>query len=192
MNNMFSKAAIWVVIALVLFMVFKQFDNRSLATNAKSIAYSDFISEVKAGHIKDATIEDRTIVATTQDGTKVTVKVSGKGQVIAGGKITATAANGILEFTLDAGDVAEIVAQALEPVAAASTVAAPLPRIPAGLPAPIGIPASMPSSAWAKPASALPAAAPCPAPLPVGKPIRLTCMHYPLYCPKTPGAHPSL
>ncbi|MBW9333985.1 MULTISPECIES: ATP-dependent zinc metalloprotease FtsH [Herbaspirillum] len=71
MNNMFSKAAIWVVIALVLFMVFKQFDNRSLATNAKSIAYSDFISEVKAGHIKDATIEDRTIVATTQDGTKV-------------------------------------------------------------------------------------------------------------------------
>ncbi|MFJ3047804.1 ATP-dependent zinc metalloprotease FtsH [Herbaspirillum chlorophenolicum] len=71
MNNMFSKAAIWVVIALVLFMVFKQFDSRSMASNAKAIAYSDFISEVKAGHIKDATIEDRTIVATTQDGTKV-------------------------------------------------------------------------------------------------------------------------
>ncbi|MBO9537669.1 ATP-dependent zinc metalloprotease FtsH [Herbaspirillum sp.] len=71
MNNMFSKAAIWVVIALVLFMVFKQFDSRSMASNAKGIAYSDFISEVKAGHIKDATIEDRTIVATTQDGTKV-------------------------------------------------------------------------------------------------------------------------
>jgi len=70
-NNMFSKAAIWVVIALVLFMVFKQFDSRSMATNAKPIAYSDFISEVKAGHIKDATIEDRNIIATTQDGTKV-------------------------------------------------------------------------------------------------------------------------
>ncbi|MBP1315725.1 ATP-dependent zinc metalloprotease FtsH [Herbaspirillum sp. WGmk3] len=68
---MFSKAAIWVVIALVLFMVFKQFDSRSMATNAKPIAYSDFISEVKAGHIKDATIEDRNIIATTQDGTKV-------------------------------------------------------------------------------------------------------------------------
>ncbi|KAF1043321.1 MAG: ATP-dependent zinc metalloprotease FtsH [Herbaspirillum frisingense] len=68
---MFSKAAIWVVIALVLFMVFKQFDSRSMASNAKAIAYSDFITEVKAGHIKDATIEDRTIVATTQDGTKV-------------------------------------------------------------------------------------------------------------------------
>jgi len=70
-NNMFSKAAIWVVIALVLFMVFKQFDSRSLASGATPIAYSDFISEVKAGHIKDATIEDRSIVATTQDGKKV-------------------------------------------------------------------------------------------------------------------------
>jgi len=49
-------------------------------------------------------------VTGTQDGTKVTVKVSGNGQVIAGGKIAATSANGLLEFTLDAGDVAEIVA----------------------------------------------------------------------------------
>lgn len=71
MNNIFSKAAIWVVIALVLFMVFKQFDSRGLASGATPIAYSDFISEVKAGHIKEATIEDRSIVATTQDGKKV-------------------------------------------------------------------------------------------------------------------------
>ena len=28
MNNVFSKAAVWLVIALVLFTVFKQFDNR--------------------------------------------------------------------------------------------------------------------------------------------------------------------
>jgi len=70
-NNMFSKAAIWVVIALVLFMVFKQFDSRSTASNAKSIAYSDFITEVKAGHIKDAVLEGPMIVATTQDGSKV-------------------------------------------------------------------------------------------------------------------------
>lgn len=71
MNNMFSKAAIWVVIALVLFMVFKQFDSRGTASNAKSIAYSDFITEVKAGHIKDAVLEGPMIVATTQDGSKV-------------------------------------------------------------------------------------------------------------------------
>ncbi|MGN6703970.1 MAG: ATP-dependent zinc metalloprotease FtsH [Burkholderiaceae bacterium] len=71
MNNMFSKAAIWVVIALVLFTVFKQFDGRGLASGAAPIAYSDFLDEVHAKHIKDATIEDRTIIATTQDGKKV-------------------------------------------------------------------------------------------------------------------------
>jgi cell division protease FtsH len=70
-NNMFSKAAIWVVIALVLFTVFKQFDNRGAASGATPIAYSDFITEIKAGRIKDATIEDRSIIATTQDGKKI-------------------------------------------------------------------------------------------------------------------------
>ena len=71
MNNMFSKAAIWVVIALVLFTVFKQFDNRGMAAGATPIAYSDFIDEIKAERIKDATIEDRSIIATTQDGKKI-------------------------------------------------------------------------------------------------------------------------
>jgi len=69
-NNMFSKAAIWVVIALVLFTVFKQFDGRGLTGGATPVPYSDFLDEVKAKHIKDATIEDRTITATTQDGKK--------------------------------------------------------------------------------------------------------------------------
>ena len=71
MNNMFSKAAIWVVIAMVLFMVFKQFDSKGLASGATSVPYSDFLDEVKAKHIKDATIEDRVIVATTTDGKKI-------------------------------------------------------------------------------------------------------------------------
>ena len=71
MNNMFSKSAIWVVIALVLFTVFKQFDGRGLASGAAPIAYSDFISEVRSGNITDAVIQDRSIVATTSDGKKV-------------------------------------------------------------------------------------------------------------------------
>ncbi|PUA19247.1 ATP-dependent zinc metalloprotease FtsH [Glaciimonas sp. PCH181] len=71
MNNMFSKAAIWVVIALVLFTVFKQFDTKGLANGATPIAYSDFINEVKAGHVTDAVIEDRSIIANTSDGKKV-------------------------------------------------------------------------------------------------------------------------
>jgi len=64
-NNMFSKAAIWVVIALVLFTVFKQFDERGLGSGATPIAYSDFLEEVKAQRVREATIEDRTIIAIT-------------------------------------------------------------------------------------------------------------------------------
>jgi len=70
-NNMFSKTAIWVVIALVLFTVFKQFDDRSIGSGATPIPYSDFLDEVKAQRIREATIEDRTIIALTSDGKKI-------------------------------------------------------------------------------------------------------------------------
>ena len=76
MNNMFSKAAIWVVIALVLFTVFKQFDGRTLAGGATPIPYSDFLDEVKARQIREATIEDRTIIATTNDGKRIKTAVT--------------------------------------------------------------------------------------------------------------------
>ena len=76
MNNMFSKAAIWVVIALVLFTVFKQFDGRGVGGGAQLVAYSDFLEEVKAKNIKDATIEDRTITATTQEGKKIKAAIT--------------------------------------------------------------------------------------------------------------------
>jgi cell division protease FtsH len=68
---MFSKAAIWVVIALVLFTVFKQFDERGIGGGATPIPYSDFLDEVKAQRIREATIEDRTIIAITNDGKKI-------------------------------------------------------------------------------------------------------------------------
>jgi cell division protease FtsH len=77
-NNMFSKAAIWVVIALVLFTVFKQFDSKGIASGAQSMPYSEFLDEVRAKHIKDATIDEasRSIVATTVDGKKVKSQVT--------------------------------------------------------------------------------------------------------------------
>ncbi|HEV7618611.1 MAG TPA: ATP-dependent zinc metalloprotease FtsH [Burkholderiaceae bacterium] len=76
MNNMFSKAAIWVVIGLVLFTVFKQFDDRGIANGATPMPYSEFLDEVKAKHIKEATIEDRTIIATTSEGKKIRATVT--------------------------------------------------------------------------------------------------------------------
>ncbi|MBI3229920.1 MAG: ATP-dependent metallopeptidase FtsH/Yme1/Tma family protein [Burkholderiales bacterium] len=72
MNNPFSKAAIWVVIALLLFTVFKSFtDGRGSAGGASQVPYSEFLEEVKSKHLKDVIIEDRSIVATTTDGKKI-------------------------------------------------------------------------------------------------------------------------
>ncbi len=71
MNNMFSKAAIWVVIAVVLFTVFKQFETRTGGGTAGTVAYSDFLEEVRSGRIKNVQIQEAggtaEIVATTSD-----------------------------------------------------------------------------------------------------------------------------
>lgn len=49
------------------------------------------------------------VVTGTSDGTSVTVKLGPKGMVVAGGGISAAPAGGTLTFTLNAGDVAEVV-----------------------------------------------------------------------------------
>ena len=50
-NQWFSKVAVWLVIAMVLFTVFKQFDTRGVA-GAGSVGYSDFLEEVRNNRIK--------------------------------------------------------------------------------------------------------------------------------------------
>lgn len=79
MNNMFSKAAIWVVVALVLFTLFRQFDGKGIGAGVTSIPYSEFLDEVKSKRIKDATIDEanRSIVATNSEGKKVKVQITG-------------------------------------------------------------------------------------------------------------------
>jgi IgGFc binding protein len=51
-------------------------------------------------------------VTATADGTSVQVHLSQTGQVVAGGGVTATPAGGVLNLSLDQGDVAEVVAPA--------------------------------------------------------------------------------
>ena len=75
MNNTFSKIAVWLVIALVLFTVFKQFGSGT-GVSAGALSYSDFLDQVKAGQIKSAIIDDRSIVATTVDDKKVRTNVT--------------------------------------------------------------------------------------------------------------------
>ncbi|WP_339938793.1 ATP-dependent zinc metalloprotease FtsH [Undibacterium luofuense] len=77
MNNMFSKAAIWVVVALVLFTLFKQFESKSANTGA-SVPYSEFLERVKNNRIKEATIDEaaRTVTAVTTEGTKIKSQIT--------------------------------------------------------------------------------------------------------------------
>ncbi|MFM8624480.1 MAG: ATP-dependent zinc metalloprotease FtsH [Betaproteobacteria bacterium] len=63
-NQWFSKIAVWLVIGMVLFTVFKQFDTRS-SSNAQYLGYSDFLDEVRARRIKAATISE------SQAGTEI-------------------------------------------------------------------------------------------------------------------------
>lgn len=65
MNNSFSKAAIWLVVALVLFTVFKQFEGRNVRSN--EMPYSEFIQEAQNGRIKSAIVDGRTVRALTND-----------------------------------------------------------------------------------------------------------------------------
>jgi len=70
LNNMFKNLAVWLVIGLVLMTVFNQFNTRQVSNNA--IDYSQFIEEVRDGHISKVVMEGRTLKATTTDGKRIT------------------------------------------------------------------------------------------------------------------------
>ena len=72
MNNMFKSIAIWLVVALVLMTVFNQFNTRQPQASLSQLDYSQFLEEVKQGHITKVTIEGRTLKATTADGKHIT------------------------------------------------------------------------------------------------------------------------
>jgi len=92
-NNMFSKAAIWVVVALVLFTLFKQFEGKAGTSGMASVPYSEFLDEVKAKHIKEVTIDDstRTVIAVTTEGKKI----KSQGTIFDRGLVGDLVANGI-------------------------------------------------------------------------------------------------
>ena len=66
MNNLAKNIAIWVIIAVVLMTIFQQFGARQ--TSQTTIAYSDFIQQVKEGQIKQAVIEGNVIRGMSEGG----------------------------------------------------------------------------------------------------------------------------
>ncbi|QBC32421.1 MULTISPECIES: ATP-dependent zinc metalloprotease FtsH [Pandoraea] len=69
-NNMFSKAAVWLVIALVLFTVFKQFDKPHVQ---EGVTYSQFMDDAKNGKVKNVIVQGRSLQVTPSDGQKYTI-----------------------------------------------------------------------------------------------------------------------
>ena len=56
MSNFGRNLALWVIIALLLVVLFNLFQPGVTHTNATQIAYSDFITEVNSGRVRDVVI----------------------------------------------------------------------------------------------------------------------------------------
>jgi cell division protease FtsH len=69
---MFKSVGIWLVVALVLMTVFNQFSGRQASVGQVQMDYTQFLDEVKQGHISKVTIEGRTLKAVTMDGKRIT------------------------------------------------------------------------------------------------------------------------
>ncbi len=69
MNNFGRNLALWVIVALLLVALFNLFQPAGGGrTSAQQVAYSDFLNEVNAGHVRDVSIQGRTVSGTLSDG----------------------------------------------------------------------------------------------------------------------------
>ncbi len=77
-NNWFPKVAVWLVVGLVVFTVFKHFER--VAQPSGQVAYSEFLDDVRSKRIKSVTLPDGAtggeIVAETQDGKTIRVNAT--------------------------------------------------------------------------------------------------------------------
>ena len=75
MNNSFSKVAIWMVIGLVLFTVFKQFDGR--AQPQDTVSYTQFMDDAKSGKIRKVDVQSDVLHVTPDSGRPYTLTSPG-------------------------------------------------------------------------------------------------------------------
>ncbi|HEY3845988.1 MAG TPA: ATP-dependent zinc metalloprotease FtsH [Acetobacteraceae bacterium] len=68
MSNFGRNLALWVIIALLLVVLFNLFQPGTTHTAATQVAYSDFISEVNSGRVRDVVIQGRTVSGQLTDG----------------------------------------------------------------------------------------------------------------------------
>src|ERR1700751_488424 len=68
MSNFGRNLALWVIIALLLVVLFNLFQPSVNHSNSTQIAYSDFITEVNSGRVRDVVIQGRTVSGQLNDG----------------------------------------------------------------------------------------------------------------------------
>ena len=62
---MIGRVAVWLLIAFVLFTVFRQFDNTATAPmNAEQTSYTQFMQDAKDGKIRRVDVQGRKITVT--------------------------------------------------------------------------------------------------------------------------------
>ncbi len=67
---MFQKIGVWLIVGLVLFTVFKQFDRPK---DQNQVTYSQFMDDAKAGKVKRVDVQGRTLQVTPADGNKYSI-----------------------------------------------------------------------------------------------------------------------
>ncbi len=71
---MLQKIGVWLIVGLVLFTVFKQFDRPREQTQ---VTYSQFMDDAKAGKVKRVDVQGRTLQVTPNDGNKYSLITPG-------------------------------------------------------------------------------------------------------------------
>lgn len=66
MNGVIKNLVLWVVIAVVLLSVFNNFGDRT--SSGKTLKYSDFLTQVKQGQVREVTIEGQNITGKMNSG----------------------------------------------------------------------------------------------------------------------------
>ncbi|MCB1733841.1 MAG: ATP-dependent metallopeptidase FtsH/Yme1/Tma family protein, partial [Gammaproteobacteria bacterium] len=72
MNDLAKNLILWVIIAVVLMSVFSSFGPRT--SQAPTMAYSQFINEVRSGRVQKVEIKDQTLLVALDSGNRVTTQ----------------------------------------------------------------------------------------------------------------------
>ena len=72
MNTFTKNLFLWITIILVVLLLFNLFQNGNSNKVSTELAYSDFVSSVKAGNIREVTISGNSISAATTSGRYIT------------------------------------------------------------------------------------------------------------------------